>query len=105
MNRSMVLKNRYIYCDRRIHLHQGPRHTYNTAHDIISPTSVEIVDTTQHLYIANLTEPISLCIGLQIRRDRGYRTKLKTHSQNRSYPRDAVSMPVRSMLYLCLFEA
>lgn len=82
---------------------RGPK--YVTAQDIISPPSVEIVDTTQHLYIANLTEPISLCIGLQIRRDRRYRTKPTTHSPNRSYPRDAVSMPVRSMLYLCLFEA
>jgi len=48
---------------------RGPR--YVTAQDIISPPSVEIVDTTQH--IANLTEPIDLRIELQIKRDRGYR--------------------------------
>nr|YP_008854542.1 RNA polymerase alpha subunit [Ravenala madagascariensis]AHA12631.1 RNA polymerase alpha subunit [Ravenala madagascariensis]AYP34527.1 RNA polymerase alpha subunit [Ravenala madagascariensis] len=66
-----------------------------TAQDIISPPSVEIVDTTQH--IANLTEPIDLCIGLQIRRDRGYRTKPTTNSQDGSYPINAVFMPVRNV--------
>lgn len=71
---------------------RGPK--YVTAQDIISPPSVEIVDTTQH--IANLTEPIDLCIGLQIRRDRGYRTKSTTNSQDGCYPIDAVSMPVRN---------
>nr|YP_009721437.1 RNA polymerase subunit alpha [Ochagavia carnea]QGN04066.1 RNA polymerase subunit alpha [Fascicularia bicolor subsp. bicolor]QGN04412.1 RNA polymerase subunit alpha [Ochagavia carnea] len=71
---------------------RGPR--YVTAQDIISPPSVEIVDTTQH--IANLTEPIDLCIGLQIKRDRGYHTEPINDSQDVSYPIDAVSMPVRN---------
>nr|YP_010120257.1 RNA polymerase alpha subunit [Iris dichotoma]QRC76786.1 RNA polymerase alpha subunit [Iris dichotoma]UIX24333.1 RNA polymerase alpha subunit [Iris dichotoma] len=71
---------------------RGPR--YVTAQDIISPPSVEIVDTTQH--IANLTEPIDLCIGLQIKRDRGYRTNPTNNSQDGSYPIDAVSMPIRN---------
>ena len=71
---------------------RGPR--YVTAQDIISPPSVEIVDTTQH--IANLTEPIDLCIGLQINRDRGYRMEPINDSQDVSYPIDAVSMPVRN---------
>nr|UGK71744.1 RNA polymerase alpha subunit [Globba schomburgkii var. angustata]UGK72260.1 RNA polymerase alpha subunit [Globba schomburgkii] len=71
---------------------KGPK--YVTAQDIISPPSVEIVDTTQH--IANLTEPIDLCIGLQIRRDRGYCTKPTINFQDGSYPIDAVSMPVRN---------
>nr|YP_009251762.1 DNA-directed RNA polymerase alpha chain [Gloriosa superba]AKB93045.1 DNA-directed RNA polymerase alpha chain [Gloriosa superba] len=71
---------------------RGPR--YVTAQDIILPSSVEIVDTTQH--IAKLTEPIDLCIGLQIQRDRGYRMKSANNSQNGSYPIDAVSMPVRN---------
>nr|YP_009516374.1 RNA polymerase alpha subunit [Philydrum lanuginosum]AYD91231.1 RNA polymerase alpha subunit [Philydrum lanuginosum] len=71
---------------------KGPR--YVTAQDIISPPSVEIVDTTQH--IANLTEPIDLCIGLQIQRDRGYQTKPTNNCQDGSYPIDAVSMPVRN---------
>nr|ANO45490.1 RNA polymerase alpha subunit [Burchardia umbellata] len=71
---------------------RGPR--YVTARDIILPSSVEIVDTTQH--IAKLTEPIDLCIGLQIKRDRGYRMKSANNSQNGSYPIDAVSMPVRN---------
>ncbi|KAG4186759.1 hypothetical protein ERO13_A08G063300v2, partial [Gossypium hirsutum] len=46
---------------------------YVTAQDIILPPSVEIVDNTQH--VANLTEPIDLCIGLQIERNRGYGIK------------------------------
>nr|YP_010120605.1 RNA polymerase alpha subunit [Iris laevigata]QRC77134.1 RNA polymerase alpha subunit [Iris laevigata] len=71
---------------------RGPR--YVTAQDIISPPSVEIVDTTQH--IANLTEPIDLCIGLQIKRDRGYHINPTNNSQDGSYPIDAVSMPIRN---------
>nr|YP_009972087.1 RNA polymerase alpha subunit [Butomus umbellatus]QNH69981.1 RNA polymerase alpha subunit [Butomus umbellatus] len=65
-----------------------------TAQDIILPPSVEIVDTTQH--IANLTEPVDLHIELQIKRDRGYRIKSTNHSQDGSYPIDAVYMPVRN---------
>ncbi|KAJ6800402.1 RNA polymerase alpha subunit [Iris pallida] len=71
---------------------RGPR--YVTAQDIISPPFVEIVDTTQH--IANLTEPIYLCIGLQIKRDRGYRTNPTNNSQDGSHPIDVVSMPIRN---------
>lgn len=71
---------------------RGPK--YITAQDIILPPSVEIVDTTQH--IANLTEPIDLCIELQIKRDRGYRTKSTNDSHDGSYPIDIVSMPVRN---------
>nr|UZS91927.1 RNA polymerase alpha subunit [Ficus sarmentosa var. thunbergii] len=71
---------------------KGPR--YVTAQDIILPPSVEIVDNTQH--IANLTEPITLCIELQITRDRGYRIKTPNNFQNGSYPIDAVFMPVRN---------
>uniref|UniRef100_UPI0030034EA4 RNA polymerase alpha subunit n=1 Tax=Hedyosmum orientale TaxID=226581 RepID=UPI0030034EA4 len=71
---------------------RGPR--YVTAQDIISPPSVEIVDTTQH--IASLTEPIDLYIGLKIERDRGYRLKTPKKYQDGSSPIDAVSMPVRN---------
>nr|QHN59503.1 RNA polymerase alpha subunit [Cleisostoma crochetii] len=71
---------------------RGPK--YITAQDIISPPSVEIVDTTQH--IANLTEPIDLCIELQIKRDRGYCMKSTNDSHDGSYPIDIVSMPVRN---------
>uniref|UniRef100_A0AAU6QCG6 DNA-directed RNA polymerase subunit alpha n=1 Tax=Komaroffia diversifolia TaxID=555468 RepID=A0AAU6QCG6_9MAGN len=67
---------------------------YVTAQDIILPPSVEIVDTTQH--IASLTEPIDLCIGLQIERNRGYRMKTPNNAQEGSYPIDAVFMPVRN---------
>nr|WPX85478.1 RNA polymerase alpha subunit [Artocarpus elasticus] len=67
---------------------------YVTTQDIILPPSVEIVDNTQH--IANLTEPITLCIELQIERNRGYRIKTPNNFQNGSYPIDAVFMPVRN---------
>nr|QVX28969.1 RNA polymerase alpha subunit [Galactia jussiaeana] len=68
-----------------------------TAQDIILPPSVEIVDNTQH--IANLTDPINLCIGLQIERNRGYRVKRLKNFQNGSYPIDTVFMPVRNVNY------
>lgn len=71
---------------------QGPG--YVTAKDIILPPSVEIVDDTQH--IANLTEPINLCIELQIERNRGYRIKTLNNIQDGSYTIDAVFMPVRN---------
>ncbi|KAI3900249.1 hypothetical protein MKW92_011115 [Papaver armeniacum] len=67
---------------------------YVTAQDIILPPSVEIVDTTQH--IASLTEPMDLCIGLQIERNRGYRMKTPNNTQNGSFTIDAVFMPVRN---------
>nr|ARC96683.1 RNA polymerase alpha subunit [Leucosidea sericea] len=67
---------------------------YVTAQDIILPPSVEIIDNTQH--IANLTEPINLCIELQIERNRGYRIKTPNNLQDGSYPIDAVFMPVRN---------
>nr|YP_009936995.1 RNA polymerase alpha subunit [Meconopsis henrici]QNT26028.1 RNA polymerase alpha subunit [Meconopsis henrici]QNT26112.1 RNA polymerase alpha subunit [Meconopsis henrici] len=67
---------------------------YVTAQDIISPPSVEIVDTKQH--IASLTEPMDLCIGLQIERNRGYRMKTPNNAQDGSFTIDAVFMPVRN---------
>nr|YP_010257849.1 RNA polymerase alpha subunit [Zelkova sinica]QWC54720.1 RNA polymerase alpha subunit [Zelkova sinica] len=67
---------------------------YVTAQDIILPPSVEIVDNTQH--IANLTEPINLYIELKITRNRGYHIKTPNNFQDRSYPIDAVFMPVRN---------
>nr|YP_010467867.1 RNA polymerase alpha subunit [Paronychia argentea]UVF30388.1 RNA polymerase alpha subunit [Paronychia argentea]UVF31227.1 RNA polymerase alpha subunit [Paronychia argentea] len=66
-----------------------------TAHDIILPPYVEIVDTTQH--IANLTEPIDFCIGLELERNRGYRIKTPNNFQAGSYPIDALFMPVRNV--------
>nr|YP_009942384.1 RNA polymerase alpha subunit [Tropaeolum pentaphyllum]QOC71553.1 RNA polymerase alpha subunit [Tropaeolum pentaphyllum] len=65
-----------------------------TAQDIILPPSVEIVDNTQH--IASLTEPIDLCIGLQIERNRGYGIKMLNNFQDGSYPIDTVFMPVKN---------
>nr|YP_009708025.1 RNA polymerase alpha subunit [Ardisia solanacea]QEV84137.1 RNA polymerase alpha subunit [Ardisia solanacea] len=89
--KEIVLRsNLYGTCDASICI-KGPG--YVTAQDIISPTYVEIVDNTQH--IASLTEPIDFCIGLQIERNRGYCIKSSNNFQDRSYPIDAVFMPVR----------
>nr|YP_010160864.1 RNA polymerase alpha subunit [Baccaurea ramiflora]QRH18370.1 RNA polymerase alpha subunit [Baccaurea ramiflora]QXF60471.1 RNA polymerase alpha subunit [Baccaurea ramiflora] len=67
---------------------------YVTAQSIILPPYVEIIDNTQH--IASLTEPIDLCIGLQIEKNRGYRIKPPNNFQDGSYPINAVFMPVRN---------
>nr|YP_010470943.1 RNA polymerase alpha subunit [Bouea macrophylla]UVF62772.1 RNA polymerase alpha subunit [Bouea macrophylla] len=68
---------------------------YVTAQDILLPPSVEIVDNTQH--IASLTEPIDLCIGLQIEKNRGYNNiKTPNNFQDGSYPIDVAFMPVRN---------
>nr|YP_009869900.1 RNA polymerase alpha subunit [Cratoxylum cochinchinense]QJI81254.1 RNA polymerase alpha subunit [Cratoxylum cochinchinense] len=71
---------------------KGPREV--TAQDIILPTSVEIIDNTQH--IVSLKEPMDLYIGLQIERNRGYRRQLPNDFQDGSYPIDAIFMPVRN---------
>nr|USG53025.1 RNA polymerase alpha subunit [Laportea bulbifera] len=90
--KEIVLRsNLYGTCDASICI-KGPG--YVTAHDIILPPSVEIVDKTQH--IANLTEPMNLCIELQIERNRGYRIKTQNNFKNVSYPIDAIFMPVRN---------
>nr|YP_009556948.1 RNA polymerase alpha subunit [Torricellia tiliifolia]QBC70628.1 RNA polymerase alpha subunit [Torricellia tiliifolia]QNN00487.1 RNA polymerase alpha subunit [Torricellia tiliifolia] len=90
--KEIVLRsNLYGTCDASICV-RGPG--YVTAQDIISPPYVEIVDNTQH--IASLTEPIDLCIGLQIERTRGYLIKTPNNFQDGSYPIDAVFMPVRN---------
>nr|YP_010987837.1 RNA polymerase alpha subunit [Aporosa dioica]WON66269.1 RNA polymerase alpha subunit [Aporosa dioica] len=67
---------------------------YVTAQSIILPPYVEIIDNTQH--IASLTEPIDLCIRLQIEKNRGYRIKPPNNFQDGSYPINAVFMPVRN---------
>nr|YP_009264308.1 RNA polymerase alpha subunit [Grangeria borbonica]YP_009265634.1 RNA polymerase alpha subunit [Magnistipula butayei]YP_009265717.1 RNA polymerase alpha subunit [Maranthes gabunensis]YP_009265800.1 RNA polymerase alpha subunit [Maranthes glabra]ANJ18509.1 RNA polymerase alpha subunit [Grangeria borbonica]ANJ19937.1 RNA polymerase alpha subunit [Magnistipula butayei]ANJ20001.1 RNA polymerase alpha subunit [Maranthes gabunensis]ANJ20084.1 RNA polymerase alpha subunit [Maranthes glabra] len=91
--KEIVLRsNLYGTCDASICV-KGPG--YVTAQDIILPPSVQIVDNTQH--IAILTEPIDLCIGLQIERTRGYCIKSPNNFQNGSYPIDAVFMPVRNV--------
>nr|YP_010018576.1 RNA polymerase alpha subunit [Primula gemmifera]QOJ48191.1 RNA polymerase alpha subunit [Primula gemmifera] len=90
--KEIVLRsNLYGTCDASICV-KGPG--YVTAHDIISPPYVEIVDNTQH--IANLTEPIDFYIELKIERNRGYRIKSETNFQDGSYPIDALFMPVRN---------
>nr|YP_010937164.1 RNA polymerase alpha subunit [Whytockia hekouensis]WKW94106.1 RNA polymerase alpha subunit [Whytockia hekouensis] len=91
--KDIVLRsNLYGTCEASICV-RGPR--YVTAQDIILPPYVEIIDNTQH--IASLTEPIHLSIGLEIERNRGYLIKMPHNSQNRSYPIDAVFMPVRNV--------
>nr|YP_010689182.1 DNA-directed RNA polymerase alpha subunit [Exbucklandia tonkinensis]WBR74199.1 DNA-directed RNA polymerase alpha subunit [Exbucklandia tonkinensis]WQM21716.1 RNA polymerase alpha subunit [Exbucklandia tonkinensis] len=93
MNLKEVVLRSNLYGTRDAYICvRGPG--YVTAQDIISPPSVEIVDNTQH--IASLTEPIDLCIGLQIERNRGYRIKTPNNFQDGSYPIDAVFMPVRN---------
>nr|QHN53186.1 RNA polymerase alpha subunit [Elatostema laevissimum var. laevissimum] len=93
INLKEIVLRSHIYgtCDASICI-KGPG--YVTAHDIILPPSVEIVDKAQH--IANLTEPINLYIKLQIERNRGYRIKTLKNFQNISYPIDAIFMPVRN---------
>nr|YP_009437050.1 RNA polymerase alpha subunit [Grammatotheca bergiana]ATG27425.1 RNA polymerase alpha subunit [Grammatotheca bergiana] len=91
--KEIVLRsNLYGTCDAAI-CARGPG--YITAKDIISPPYIEIVDNTQH--IASLTEPIELCIGLQIERNRGYLIKTANNFQDGSYPIDAIFMPVRNV--------
>nr|YP_010848877.1 RNA polymerase alpha subunit [Alyxia sinensis]WEV93528.1 RNA polymerase alpha subunit [Alyxia sinensis] len=93
--KEVVLRsNVYGTCDASICV-RGPR--YVTAQDIVLPPYVEIVDNTQH--IASLMEPIDLCIGLQIERNRGYLIKTPQNFQDGSYPIDAVFMPVRNANY------
>lgn len=90
--KEIVLRsNLYGTCNASICV-KGPRCV--TAQDIILPPSVEIIDNTQH--IASLMEPINLCIGLQIERNRGYHIKTPNNFQDGSYPIDAVFMPVRN---------
>nr|YP_010826637.1 RNA polymerase alpha subunit [Eremophila micrantha]UOI22004.1 RNA polymerase alpha subunit [Eremophila micrantha] len=91
--KEIVLRsNLYGTCDASICV-RGPG--YVTAQDIILPPYVEIVDNTQ--YIASLTEPINLCIGLEIERNRVYLRKMPENFQDGSYPIDAVFMPVRNV--------
>nr|UFK62902.1 RNA polymerase alpha subunit [Scoparia dulcis] len=91
--KEIVLRsNLYGTCEASICV-RGPG--YVTAQDIILPPSVEIVDNTQH--IVSLTEPIHLCIGLEIERNRGYLIKMPQNFQDGSYPIDAVFMPVRNV--------
>lgn len=92
-SKEIVLRsNLYGTCDASICV-RGPGDV--TAQDIILPPYVEIVDNTQH--IASLTEPISLCIGLEIQRNRGYLLKMPHNLQDGNYPIDAVFMPVRNV--------
>jgi DNA-directed RNA polymerase subunit alpha len=94
--KEIVLKsNLYGTCDAFICV-KGPG--YVTAHNIIKPHYVEIVDNTQH--IASLTESIDFSIRLEIEKNRGYRIKSPTNNfQDGSYPIDAVFMPVRNANY------
>ncbi|XP_059280025.1 DNA-directed RNA polymerase subunit alpha [Lycium ferocissimum] len=90
--KEIVLKSNLYGTRNALICVQGPG--YITARDIVLPPSVEIVDNTQH--IATLTEPINLCIGLKIERNRGYLIKTPQNFQDGSYPIDAVFMPVRN---------
>ena len=75
---------------------KGPRDV--TAHDIIKPPYVEIVDNTQH--IASLTKKKFLYMKLEIQKNRGYLIKSPLNSfQDGSYPIGAIFMPVRDANY------
>nr|YP_010392001.1 RNA polymerase alpha subunit [Codonopsis bhutanica]UPX07610.1 RNA polymerase alpha subunit [Codonopsis bhutanica] len=93
LNLQEIVLRSHLYgtCDAAI-CAKGPG--YVTAQDIIAPPFVEIIDNTQH--IATLTEPIELCIFLQIERSRGYRTTGKMIIDG-SYPIGGVFMPVRNV--------
>ncbi|KAL2934569.1 DNA-directed RNA polymerase subunit alpha [Bienertia sinuspersici] len=91
--KEIVLRsNLYGTCEASICV-RGPRCV--TAQDIILPPYVEIVDNTQH--IASLTEPIDLCIRLQLERNRGYHINAPNNSQDGNYTIDALFMPVRNV--------
>ncbi|KAB2040963.1 hypothetical protein ES319_D02G117600v1, partial [Gossypium barbadense] len=75
---------------------------YVTAQDIILPPSVEIVDNTQ--YVASLTKPIDLCIGLQIERNRGYGIKTPKNFHGGSYPIDVFMLVRNAKLTLIAYD-
>ncbi|CAN6454655.1 unnamed protein product [Victoria cruziana] len=56
--------------------------------------SIYVRGPRQH--IAVLTEPVDLCIELKIERGRGYCTRTPNNYQDRSYPIDVVSVPIRN---------
>nr|WEB51371.1 RNA polymerase alpha subunit [Tetraena hamiensis var. qatarensis] len=98
MNLKEVVLRSNLYGIQDAYLYaQGPG--YVTAKDIIVPRStIEIIDNTQ--YIAKLTEGISLFVELKIERNRGYHIKTSSNNfEDRSYPIEAVFMPVRNAHY------
>ncbi|KAL4191079.1 hypothetical protein AMTRI_Chr07g27840 [Amborella trichopoda] len=91
MNLKEIIFRRDLYGTRDAFVCvRGPK--YVIGQDIISPPSVKIVYTTQH--IVSITEPNNFCIGLEIERTCGYHTS--TPNQDASYPLDVVSMPIRN---------
>nr|UOU95865.1 RNA polymerase alpha subunit [Gaultheria leucocarpa var. yunnanensis]UOU95956.1 RNA polymerase alpha subunit [Gaultheria leucocarpa var. yunnanensis]UOU96047.1 RNA polymerase alpha subunit [Gaultheria leucocarpa var. yunnanensis]UOU96157.1 RNA polymerase alpha subunit [Gaultheria leucocarpa var. yunnanensis]UOU96248.1 RNA polymerase alpha subunit [Gaultheria leucocarpa var. yunnanensis] len=94
--KEIVLKSNLYGTSEAFICVKGPRDV--TAHDIIMPPYVQIVDNTQH--IASLTESINFCMKLEIEKSRGYQIKSPTNNfQDGSYPIDAVFMPVRNANY------
>nr|YP_009578841.1 RNA polymerase alpha subunit [Pseudotaxus chienii]AZN62466.1 RpoA [Pseudotaxus chienii]QBK34397.1 RNA polymerase alpha subunit [Pseudotaxus chienii]QVX28236.1 RNA polymerase alpha subunit [Pseudotaxus chienii] len=75
----------------------GPKKV--TARDIILPTSVRVIDTTQH--IASLNKSITLDIDLQIEKGRGYiiQNPKNSNSQDGIFPIDAAFIPVQNVNY------
>nr|UFK63164.1 RNA polymerase alpha subunit [Osmunda mildei] len=73
----------------------GPKRI--TAGDILSPSSVEIIDDSQ--YIATITQAMPVDIGLRIEKDRGYCIQDPKESQDGGFPIDAAFMPVRNVNY------
>nr|NP_569660.1 RNA polymerase alpha subunit [Psilotum nudum]Q8WHZ1.1 RecName: Full=DNA-directed RNA polymerase subunit alpha; Short=PEP; AltName: Full=Plastid-encoded RNA polymerase subunit alpha; Short=RNA polymerase subunit alpha [Psilotum nudum]AGC26825.1 DNA-directed RNA polymerase subunit alpha [Psilotum nudum]BAB84248.1 RNA polymerase alpha subunit [Psilotum nudum] len=73
----------------------GPRDV--TAGDILLPTSVKIIDASQH--IATITTAIPLDVELRIERDCGYRTLNLKESQSGEFFIDALFTPIRNANY------
>nr|YP_009477246.1 RNA polymerase alpha subunit [Dolichandra cynanchoides]AVM81764.1 RNA polymerase alpha subunit [Dolichandra cynanchoides] len=68
-----------------------------TAQDIILPHYIKIVDNTQH--IATLTEPMDLCIELEIERNSGFCQKQAYTLLEGAYSTGAAFMPVQNANY------
>nr|AVM82625.1 RNA polymerase alpha subunit [Cuspidaria floribunda] len=94
LNKIVLRSNLYGTCEGSICV-RGPGEV--TAQDIILPPYIEIVDNTQH--IATLTEPINLCIEVQIEKKRGFYTKIPYSIREGSYSSTTVAVPVRTVNY------
>nr|ANZ53677.1 RNA polymerase alpha subunit [Gnetum parvifolium]ANZ53743.1 RNA polymerase alpha subunit [Gnetum parvifolium]ANZ53809.1 RNA polymerase alpha subunit [Gnetum parvifolium] len=73
----------------------GPRNV--TAQDIILPSSIKIIDGTQH--IASLTKSVPFNVMLTIERNQGYAIPSQSSRRHKNglFPIDAPCMPVRNV--------
>nr|YP_009863086.1 RNA polymerase alpha subunit [Anthoceros agrestis]QKD76541.1 RNA polymerase alpha subunit [Anthoceros agrestis] len=73
----------------------GPKRV--TAEDIVLPSSVEVIDATQH--IATITKAVYFNIKLGIRKDRGYRIENPVKYEDGNSAVNAASTPIRNANY------